>query len=877
MGEKANNQLIQRDPMIEALIQQTAALQEMVTQLTLKVINNESKSNKNDKADDDRGLRFEVTEYDGQGNPKVYLEWESALERFFEYKGTSTEKQFKIAMAKLTKYAALWHANLKKQRNKGGKKKIETWEKIKKGTKTIAQYVEEFERMSILCNIEEREEQTIARFLGGLNCDIWDKVELQPILSFHELCKLAMMVESQAKRAPNKAYSKAFSTPARQTPPPVTPGTSKNDGKTPPNMEKDKGKQEATLEDGTPKNDTDSDQECRPESSDDEEEGEQNNLVLQRVLHSKSVDETQRETIFHTRCKVNKSTFKLIVDGGSCANVVAGGLVNKLQLSTTRHPKPYKLKWLDEDNEVSVRKQTLVNFTIGKYQDEVLCDIVPMDACDILLGRPCQFDRKTIHDGESNTYKITHDGKTRILLPLNPSDIKVTKKSTPKESKQVMYVNRKQFEKEFHHHQIAYVLVAKEIKPFDCIKNRKLRESLHEFEDVFPDDLPQGLPPVRGIEYQIDLIPGAPIPNKPPYRCNPEETKEMQRQIDELMARGYVQESMSPCAVPTLLVPKKDGTWRMCIDSRAINNITIKYRFPIPRLDDLLDELSGSKLFSKIDLRSGYHQICIREGDEWKTAFKTKHGLYEWLVMPFGLTNAPSTFMRLMNEVFRPFIGKFVVVYLDNILVYSRDEDQHMNHIRQVFEALQRHKIYAKLEKCDFMQREIGFLGYNLTHEGIKVDPKKVEAIASWPVPTTVTQVRSFHGLASFYRRFIKNCSTIMSPITECTKQGKFRWTQQAQGVFELMKEKMCNTPILALPDFTKPFEVECDASGTGIGAVLTRGGKPISYFSEKLNGGKLNYSMYDKEFYAMVRALDHWSHYLKPQAFVLHSDHDSL
>ena len=267
----------------------------------------------------------------------------------------------------------------------------------------------------------------------------------------------------------------------------------------------------------------------------------------------------------------------------------------------------------------------------------------------------------------------------------------------------------------------------------------------------------------------------------------------------------------------------------------------------------------------------------MREGDEWKTAFKTKYGLYEWLVMPFGLTNASSTFMRLMNEVLRPFLGKFVVVYLDDILVYSSNKDDHLNHLQQLFEVLREQKLYGKLEKCTFMQREIGFLGFIISDEGVKVDPSKVEAISSWPVPKTITEVRSFHGLASFYRRFINNFSTLLAPITECTKHGKFQWNEAAQKAFELVKEKMCNTPILALADFTKPFEVECDASGTGIGAVLIQSGKPIAYFSEKLNNAELNYSTYDKEFYAMVRALNHWSHYLRPQAFVLHSDHESL
>ena len=385
------------------------------------------------------------------------------------------------------------------------------------------------------------------------------------------------------------------------------------------------------------------------------------------------------------------------------------------------------------------------------------------------------------------------------------------------------------------------------------------------------------MPPIRGIEHQIDLIPGAPLPNKAAYRCNPEETKELQRQIDELVAHGYVRESLSPCAVPVLLVPKKDGTWRMCIDSRAVNNITIKYRFPIPRLDDMLDELHGAVVFSKIDLRSGYHQIRMREGDEWKTAFKTKHGLYEWVVMPFGLTNAPSTFMRLMNEVLKTFLGRFVVVYLDDILVYSRSKDEHMLHLKQVFDTLRAQKLFGNKEKCSFVVENVMFLGYVVSKEGVSVDQAKIDAIKSWPSPKNISEVRSFHGLASFYRRFIKDFSTITTPITSCLKKGAFTWGVEVEKAFEVIKDRLCNAPVLALPDFSQPFEVECDASGVGIGAVLIQGKRPIAYFSEKLGGARLNYCTYDKEFYAIVRALDHWSHYLRTNHFVLHSDHESL
>ena len=208
----------------------------------------------------------------------------------------------------------------------------------------------------------------------------------------------------------------------------------------------------------------------------------------------------------------------------------------------------------------------------------------------------------------------------------------------------------------------------------------------------------------------------------------------------------------------------------VCIDSRAVNKITIRYRFPIPQLDDLLDQLHGATIFSNLDLHSGYHQIRMRDGDEWKTAFKIRDGLYEWMVLPFGLSNAPSTFMRLMNHVFKPFMGKFVVVYFDDILVYNKSQKEHLEHLQQVFQTLRKQKLYVNLKKCCFFTNSLVFLGYVVSREGIMMDPSNIEAITSWPIPKSIHDIRSFHGLASFYRRFIKGFSTIIAPIIECLK-----------------------------------------------------------------------------------------------------------
>jgi hypothetical protein len=252
-----------------------------------------------------------------------------------------------------------------------------------------------------------------------------------------------------------------------------------------------------------------------------------------------------------------------------------------------------------------------------------------------------------------------------------------------------------------------------------------------------------------------------------------------------------------------------------------------------------------------------------RPSDEWKTAFKTREGLYEWLVIPFGLSNAPSIFMRVMNQAFRPFIGKFVVVYFDDILIYSPNKEKHIQHVREVLCVLRREKFYASSTKCSFMKDSILFLGYVVSKDRLAVNESKVAAVRDWPIPTTLHEVRSFHGLVSFHERFIHDFSTIMTPIIECMKAGKFSWGKAVTEAFRLIKLKLMTAPLLVLPDFEVPFELHCDASKVSIGVVLSQGGKPMAFFSEKLSGSRLNYSTYVVEFYALVQSLRHWSSYL--------------
>ena len=300
-----------------------------------------------------------------------------------------------------------------------------------------------------------------------------------------------------------------------------------------------------------------------------------------------------------------------------------------------------------------------------------------------------------------------------------------------------------------------------------------------DYPDIFSNEL-LVLPPQREIEFPIDVVQGATPTSITPYRMTPLELKELKIQLQELLEKGFLRPSVSPWGAPVVFVKKKDGTLQLCVDYRQLNKMTMKNKYPLPGIDDLFDQLKGASVFSKIDLRSGYHQLRIKDTDAHKMMFRTRYGHYEFLVMPFGLTNAPAAFMDLMNRVFRPYVDQFFVMFINDILVYSKDQENHDAHLQVVLETLRKEMLYEKLSKCEFWLREVSFLGHIVLEEGIQVDPKKVEVIIEWKPPRNVTEVRSFLGLAGYYRRFVKGFSMTATPMTRLLQKNvKFEWSEK--------------------------------------------------------------------------------------------------
>jgi hypothetical protein len=348
--------------------------------------------------------------------------------------------------------------------------------------------------------------------------------------------------------------------------------------------------------------------------------------------------------------------------------------------------------------------------------------------------------------------------------------------------------------------------------------------------------------------------------------------------LEELLKKGYIRPSVSPWGALVLFVKKKDGTLRLCIDFRKLNKVTIKNKYPLPRIDDLFDQLKDAKIFLKIDIRSGYHQVRIKDEDISKTAFRTRYGHYEFIVVPFGLSNAPVVFMCLMNGVFREYLDKFVIVFLDEILVYSKSEEENEHHLRMVLQVLREHQLYEKLSKFSFYQKQIHYLGHIISKDGIAMDPEKIESIREWSVPKNVIEVRSFMGLDSYYRRFIARFSRIAHPITSLQrKEKKFQWAEECERSFQQLKQLLTSAPILRIVDPNEDFVVCTYACKEGLGGVLSQNGFVICYDSIKLKEHEKNYATHDLDLQAIVHTLNKWRHYLMGKIFELRIDHNGL
>eukprot|EP00253_Pinus_taeda_P017798 PITA_17798 len=562
---------------------------------------------------------------------------------------------------------------------------------------------------------------------------------------------------------------------------------------------------------------------------------------------------------------ISNLSLAILIDPGATLSYVSPKIVEQCKLQSEKFRNPWLVQLSTGAKRRVLAKINKCPLTIAGQPIVADLNILPLGSYDVLIGMDwlekhwslVNCKTKTIyckddHGEQQELQGIKHPVQIR---PITASQLaKCIKKKCQIYAIQVGYANQKD-------------------------KTAMLGNIpvVQEFVDVFPEEVP-GLPPKRDVDFTIELILGAAPVSRVPYRMSVPELTELKMQLQELLDKNYIRPSVSPWGAPVLFVRKKDGTFRMCIDYRQLNKLVIKNKYPLPRIDELFDQVKGATIFSKIDLRSGYHQIIIKEEDIAKATFRTQYGHYEFVVLPFGLTNAPTTFMCLMNSVFHKFLDKFVLIFIDDILIYSRSRKEHEEHLRVVLQTLREHQLYAKFSKCDFFKEEIQYLGHVISKEGIAVDPEKIRTIMEWPIPKDVADIRSFMGLAGYYRRFGEGFSKVAYPITSLQKKGKvFKWTSECQRSFEQLKHLLTTAPILSIADPNKEYVVCTDASREGVGGVLMQEGRVIAYESRKLKEHEQKYSAYDLELAAVIHALKMWRHYLLGRKFLLLTDHHSL
>jgi hypothetical protein len=572
---------------------------------------------------------------------------------------------------------------------------------------------------------------------------------------------------------------------------------------------------------------------------------------------------------------------RALIDSGCTGIFMTPRFAQQLRIRLQRKARPFPLQAIDGQrvtyNHGMVDEETEeLALRLGRHREQIQFDITESPGSDIILGLPwlktanphLNWKKGTITFPEDSTtirLPVVHDALGTIEICAMTSDETQAAIANPKEDVQVLWVKDNGAEP-------AHDL--------------EIPEEYQEYATLFEEEPEQdALPKHEEWDHSMPLLPGKQPVKQPVRPLSAEKLEILRKYLDDNLRKGFIRESQSPAGYPILFVPKGENDWRLCVDYRGLNEITVKNSYPLPLLSELQDRLQGAVWFTKFDIPGAYNRIRIKEGEEWKTAFRTRFGHYEYMVMPFGLTNAPATWQAFINNVLREHLDVFVVVYLDDILVYSRTYEEHVGHVRKVLQKLKDANLRIKPQKSEFHKQEVLFLGYVVSKDGLKMDDKKVQVVREWPTPTTVKEVQSFLGFANFYRRFIAHYSRITAPLTALTaKDVRFEWGKAQQEAFDELKQRFTDQPILLMFDPEKPITVETDASDAALGACLSQPGpsgklQPVAYHSRKMTGPELRYDVGDKELLAIVDAYKAWRVYLEgpKHQVTVYTDHENL
>lgn len=561
--------------------------------------------------------------------------------------------------------------------------------------------------------------------------------------------------------------------------------------------------------------------------------------------------------------RIMGSKIQAMIDSGAQGNFISPNLVNELRLPWNMKDEPYGLTTVEGhpvkygqgvvDTEVA---QLPIDIQGTKHH--VSLDITAISQHDVILGIPWLR--------ASNPRVNWRTGQLQWDLPGCDYDTE----SGPTEAHH-----------SDHDRPLGIYVIAREPKA----ETTEIPEEYSKYSELFSGELETGLPEHSRWDHEIKLQPGKEPRFHKVYPQNPVQDKALKEYLEEMLEKGFIRPSESPAGYPILWVPKKNGKLRPCIDYRQLNEITIKNRYPLPLIIEIRDKVGRAWWFTTVDLKGAYNLIRIKRGHEWMTAFRTTRGHYEYLVMPFGLTNAPATFQTMIDNVLRKQIGVFVVVYLDDILIYSNTLEEHKQHVHEVLQTLQDNNLLVEATKCQFHKQTVSFLGYVLTHGEVRMSPDKIETVKDWPTPSNLKEVRAFTAFVNFYRKFLSRYGDISRPLTDLTKKDiGFKWGEREEQAFQKMKELVTKEPVLKAPDQEKPFELETDASDYALGGQLGQRDDqgrlhPVAFFSKKLHGPELNYGIHDKELMAIIECFREWRHYLvgAKHQIKVYTDHKNL